>query len=105
MMTQGETSAVKSKSQTLKPSDQEIASHEECGHYPNRDWCRACVGGTGRSDAHKRRHQEQNSLPVASMNYGFFTNGDDDEHTKGATPFRGGESHAEYDDLEHACPM
>ena len=54
----------------MKASDQEIASHEACGHYPYRDWCRACVGGTGRSDAHRRRHEEQNSLPVASMDYG-----------------------------------
>ena len=43
--------------------------------------------GTGRSDAHKRRHEEQNSLPVASMDYGFFTDGDDGEHTRGVTPF------------------
>ena len=56
-------------------------------HYPNRDWCRACVGSTGRSDAHKRRHEERNRLPVASMDYGFFTAGDDGEHTTGVTPF------------------
>ena len=31
-------------------------------------------------------HEEQNSLPVASMDYGFFTDEDDGEHTKGATP-------------------
>ena len=53
----------------MKPSDQEIATHEACGHHTYRDWCRACVGGTGRSDAHKRRHEEQNSLTVASMDY------------------------------------
>ena len=71
----------------MNPSDKEIATHEARGHYPYRDWCRACVGGTGQSDAQKRRHEEQNSLPVASMDYGFFTDGDDGEHTKGATPF------------------
>ena len=71
----------------MKPSDQEIATHEACGHCPYRDWCRACVGGTGRSDAHKRRHEEQNSLPVASMDYSFFTDRDDGEHRRGATPF------------------
>ena len=71
----------------MKPSDQDIATHEACGHYPYRDWCRACVGATGRSDAHKRRREEQNRLLVASMNYGFFDDGDDGEHTKGATPF------------------
>ena len=61
----------------MKPSDQEIVTHEARGHHPYRDSCRACVGGTGRSDAHK---------PVASMDCGFFAGGDDGEHTKGATP-------------------
>ena len=83
----GESSAVNSKIQPMKPSDQEITTHEACGHYPYRDWCRACVGSAGRSDAEKRRHEEQNSLLVASMDYGFFTDGDDGEHTRGATPF------------------
>ena len=64
------------KSQPMKPSNEEIANHEACGQYPYRDWCRACVGSTVRSDAHKRRHEEQHSLLVASMDYGFFTDGD-----------------------------
>ena len=82
----GEISAVKSKIQPLKPSDHEIATHEACGHYPCRDWCRACVGCTGREDARKRRLEEQNSLPVASMDYRFFTDGDESD-TRRATPF------------------
>ena len=44
----GETSAVKSKIQPMKPSDQEIAEHEACGHYPYRDWYPVCVDGAGR---------------------------------------------------------
>ena len=71
----------------MKPTGEEIADHEACGHCPYRDWCRARVGGTGRSDAHKRRHEEQNSLLVVNMDYEFFTDGDDGEHTRGATPF------------------
>ena len=62
-----ETRTVKSKIQPMKPSDQDIATHEACDHYPYRDWCRACAGGTGRSDARKRRREDQNSLLVASM--------------------------------------
>ena len=81
----GETGAVKSKIQPMTPSDQEIATHEACGHYPYRGWYRACVGGTGRSDARKRRHEEQNSLLVASTDYGFFADGDG-EHIRRATP-------------------
>ena len=63
----GETGAVKPKIQPMKPSDQDVAAHEACGHYPYRDWCRACVGGAGRSDARKRLREEQNSPPVASI--------------------------------------
>ena len=62
----------------MKPSDQ-AAKHVVT--------CRACVGSTGLSDAHRRRHEKQNSLLVASMDYGFFTDGDDGEHTRRATPF------------------
>ena len=47
----GETSAVKSKIQQVKPSDQETATHEASGSYPHLESCRACVGGPGRSDA------------------------------------------------------
>ena len=65
-----------------------------------RDWCRACVGGTRQSDAHKRRHEEQNSLLVASMDYGVFTDGDDGEH-EGSYSVSGGESLGE----EHTCSM
>ena len=71
----------------MKPSDQQNATNEACRHSPYRDWCRACVGSTGRSDAYTRRHEEQNSSPVASMDHGFFTDGDYDEHSKGATQF------------------
>ena len=70
-----ETSAVKSKTQPMKPSDQEVATHEARGPHPYRDWCRACVGGSGRSDAHKQQRDEQNSSPVESMDNGFFTDG------------------------------
>ena len=81
-MTQGETGAVESTIQPMKPSDQEIGTHEAYDNCPYRDWCRACVGGTGLSGAHKRRHEEQNSFPEASMDHVFFTDGDDGEHTR-----------------------
>ena len=71
----------------MKPSDQETATHDVCGHFPYRDWCRACVEGTRRSDAHKRRHEEPKSLLVASMDYGYCTDGDDGEHSRRGTLF------------------
>ena len=43
----GEMSAVRSKIQPMKPSDQEIATDDACSHYPYRDWCRACFRITG----------------------------------------------------------
>ena len=54
----GKENALKTKRQPRRPSEQEIAAHEAGGHYPYRDWCRACVGGAGRSDAHKRYSNE-----------------------------------------------
>ena len=88
----GETSAVKSKIQPMKPSGQDIVTHEACGHCPYRDWFRACVGGAGRSDAHKRQREEQSGLLVATMVCGFFTDGQEPtpigniDITHGATP-------------------
>ena len=96
------------KTQPMKPSDQEIATREACGHYPYRDWCRACVGGARRSDAHKRQREVQNCLPVGSVEYGFFADGQEtntSEITKGATPFPVLNSQAEHDDLERSCAM
>ena len=95
----GEENALKAKRQPRRPSAQEIAAHEAGGHYPYRDWCRACVGGAGRSDAHKRRGDEHNEIPVVAMDYAFFFFCDEHEERlsesetqateilKGATPF------------------
>ena len=73
------------------------APHEARDHNPYREWCRACVGGAGRCDAHRhthtRQHEEQHAIPVASMDYRFFTDGQeqtsgsDGQITKAATPF------------------
>ena len=59
----GEENALKTKRQQRRHSEQEVAAHEAGGHYPYRDWCRACVGGAGRSDAHKRHSDEQKEIP------------------------------------------
>ena len=84
----GENSAVRANSQPPKPSDQEPTTHEACGHHPYREWCRAQDGVTN-----KRQREEQYSVPVASADHGFFTDGHeqtsrgDGEITRGATPF------------------
>ena len=91
----GEENVLKTRRQPRRPSEQEVAAHEAGGHYPYRDWCRACICGAGRSDAHQRHSDEQNEIPVAATDYAFFC----DEHEerlsetqateipKGATPF------------------
>ena len=83
----GETSAVKSKIQSVRPSDQEIATHEACSHYPYRDWCRACVGVLGGQTLTNDGVMSRTVwLWPACMDYGFFTDGDESD-TRGATPF------------------
>ena len=74
----------------MKASDQEIVSHEACGHYPHRDWCPAFVGGAGRSDFHRRQQEEQHAEPVASIDFGFFI--DEPEQVQ-------------HDGPEHACTV
>ena len=100
-----ETSAMKSEIQPMKTSAQVTATHEACSHYPYRDWRRACVGGAGRSDAHKRQREEQNSLLSGEHELWFFFDEDHGEHTNGATPYFGGESPTNHEDLEHAVAM
>ena len=54
----GETSAAKPPDDTKH----EVTTHIVTG-----------VSGARLSDSHKRRHEEQRAIPVASMDYGFFT--------------------------------
>ena len=70
------------------------AVHEARGHHRNRD----------RSDAHNGIKSRTVCLWQTWMTGGFFTEGDDGDHTMGATPFWCGENQANHD-LEHACAM
>ena len=38
-----------------QPTAAEVQEHEISGHEPYRSWCRACVAGRGRPDAHVGR--------------------------------------------------
>ena len=40
---------------------------KSCGHFPCHDWCRACIGGAGRSDAYRRQQEDQNATPVSRL--------------------------------------
>ena len=59
----GETSAVRSKMQSMKSSDQEIATYETCGHYPDRDWGRTHVNDAGQSESHKTKARRTQQYP------------------------------------------
>ena len=49
--------------------EQEPPSHEAL-HELHRSWCRACVAGRGRADAHRVR--ESRSLPVIGIDFSYL---------------------------------
>ena len=62
-----------------QPSQDERDAHE-ANHLPYRSWCRHCVRGKGKSDAHKQLDAEkQHSVPTVSMDYCFMGHDDDDK--------------------------
>ena len=92
----GETSAVKSKIQPVKPSDQEIATHEACGIV----LVLGVLGGqTLTNDGLKSRTV---CLWRAWITASSLT---ETRVTRGSHSVPGGEDQAEYDDLEHACSL
>ena len=68
----GETSAVKSKCQQIKPSKQKVYHMKHVTTAPDRDWFRECVGGARRCDAHQERARRAKRF---SRSYGFSTDG------------------------------
>ena len=49
-----------------------MEEHEANGHCNYRSWCRACVAGRGRSDAHVSESSDENALPVVSIDYAYL---------------------------------
>ena len=109
----GETSAVKSKIEN--PANEAFGSRA-C--YTRSMWplpvprlvpCLCCwIRAVRRSQTTVGRTRQSS---CGKQRLWFFTDGqepmskDDSENTKGATPFSGGGSQAEHDDLEHTCAM
>ena len=61
------------------PTPQEIEDHEAT-HVPFRDWCRHCVRGKGKLDAHGNiGAEEEHTIPHLSMDYCFM--GQDESKT------------------------
>ena len=90
----GESGGMRDRPQPRKPSTQEVEAHM-IDHYPFRSWYRYCVMAASRSDRKRRQAEDYNDVPVISCDYGFFTDGRDDEERQlteveatavGATP-------------------
>ena len=55
-----------------EPTAEEREEHE-LTHLPYRAWCKHCVRGRGKSEAHKELHAEaQHTVPHVSMDYCFM---------------------------------
>ena len=55
------------------PTLEEIEEHEDNGHCPPRPWCPACVAGYGKSDQHRRLHDEESkAVPTISADYCYM---------------------------------
>ena len=55
-----------------QPTAPEAQEHEIIGHEPYRSWCRACVAGRGRADAHVRRPGVEKGVPIIGVDYGYL---------------------------------
>ena len=55
------------------PTLEEVEEHEAAGHCNYRSWCRACVAGRGRSDAHVTDGlSDENALPTVAIDYAYL---------------------------------
>ena len=55
-----------------QPTAAEVQEHEISGHEPYRSWCRACVAGRGRADAHVGRPGVEKGVPIIGVDYGYL---------------------------------
>jgi hypothetical protein len=55
----------------VQPTQQMIEDHE-VSHIPYRAWCAACVRGRGKCVPHKTTPKDEDTIPVISLDYGFF---------------------------------
>ena len=49
-----------------------MQEHEISGHEPYRSWCRACVAGRGRADAHVGRPGVEKGVPIIGVDCGYL---------------------------------
>ena len=73
-----EVPVLKARRQPHQPTAQEILDHEVT-HEPYRDWCPACVAGSGRSDAHGHHDHSEDAIAVIAIDYGYMGDGESEE--------------------------
>ena len=49
--------------------------HVAAGHLPYQSWCKYCVVGRAKDDAHKRQAPRSSARPVIEMDYMFLKEG------------------------------
>ena len=52
-----------------QPTAAEVQQHEISGREPYRSWCRACVAGRGRADAHVGRPAVEKGVPIIGVDW------------------------------------
>ncbi len=60
------------------PTAEERAKHE-VDHCPYQAWCRSCVAGRGKADAHFRHESDEAGVPVVACDYAFMGEKVEDE--------------------------
>ena len=71
----------------MEPSAEERAEHEIL-HEPYRSWCRACVAGRGRPDAHFAQTNAEKHFPVVGIDYGYLKDKPSTEEDDKMSPIR-----------------
>ena len=72
---------IKVAADPVTPTRNEIREHRAAFHVPYRSWCRHCVRGKAKNEAHRKTQEDdENDIPRICMDYCFM--GQDDEHEK-----------------------
>ena len=63
--------AIRPLPQPAMPTAAEIARHE-VDHCPYQSWCRSCVAGRGKADAHFAHQGDESNIPCVACDYAFM---------------------------------
>ena len=73
-----EATPLRARPRPYEPTQAERDAHEPL-HAPYRSWCRACVAGRGRSDAHHVSPSSENAVPVYAIDYAYLSSDADEQ--------------------------